>query len=706
MLNQINTSAFAEILIKGLSQGIIVIDQNYRILLWNPWMEKHSGINVSDILEKNIFEVFPDIQARETDRYIRECVENRRSFILSPFIHHYLIPLDIVRDDKQIRMFQDIKIFPLADQKGGSGSVILIRDLTESILYEKEIARLNRVLRGIRNVNQMITRARSEEQLFREACEILVQDIGCKFVWIGLIQNGTFNIQSPAFAGIDPELFSELKVTYDDSEYGRGVIGQAIRTGETRIISDIHRDSIFKPWWEFARKVGYFSTCALPLKVDGRVIGTLNIHENGKDVFQGEEVDLFEEVTSDIAFAVQTIRDRERRWQAEDMLRKHESRLRRVQKMEALGALAGGIAHDFNNLLYPMLGYSEMTIDEAPENERIRENMNQITTAANRASELVQQVLTFSRRSEKEMMPVQPELIVAEALKFLRTSLPATINIRERIIKNCGVVKADPTQMYQVVINLFTNAYQAIGETPGTLEVSLSGAEIGSEIPLPDMDPGKYIRLTVSDTGCGMDEAVMERIFEPYFTTKEIGRGTGLGLAIVHGIIMNHNGFIDVQSRPGKGSAFHIWLPVIEEASEPLKKISSDPVPGGNEHILLVDDEEMNTDMLTQILEKLGYKVTSSLSGKETLNIFRRSPGDFDLVITDQTMPEITGDELSREMLRIRPDIPIILCTGFSQKITEKEARTIGIRKFLFKPIRARVLSETIRDILEVRGNR
>ena len=380
-----------------------------------------------------------------------------------------------------------------------------------------------------------------------------------------------------------------------------------------------------------------------------------------------------------------------------------EAQLRQAQKMEAIGTLAGGIAHDFNNILFPIIGYTEMTTTELAEDSVARSNLLAVLKAANRAKGLVQQILTFSRQSEQERKPLKIQPILKEALKLLRASLPSTIEITQNIDRESGAILADPTQIHQVIINLCTNAYHAMREKGGVLEVILTEVDADStDLTFnPDLSPGPYLRLTISDTGHGMDRIVMERIFDPYFTTKGLGEGTGLGLAVVHGIVRSHGGDITVYSEPGKGTTFHVYLPRIDAGAIAPETVSTEPAPKGKERILLVDDEEQIVLMVRQMLEGLGYTVTARTSSVEALEAFRAKPEKFDLAITDQTMPNMTGAELAQKLMGIRADIPIILCTGFSEVITEDKSKGIGIREYVMKPVLRSEMAKTIRRVLD-----
>jgi PAS domain S-box-containing protein len=390
----------------------------------------------------------------------------------------------------------------------------------------------------------------------------------------------------------------------------------------------------------------------------------------------------------------------ERRCMAEENA-KLEAQLAQAQKMEAIGTLAGGIAHDFNNILGVILGYSEMSLLEIAEENALRNNLQEILKAGHRAKELVKQILTFSRRSEEEHKPLIPSPVIKEAVKMLRASLPTTIELRTDI-QSEAMIMADPTQIHQVMMNLCTNAGHAMRQEGGVLAISLHDIDFVASVSLPEMSPGPYVKLSISDTGHGMPPGVLDQIFNPFFTTKGIGEGTGLGLSVVYGIVKNHRGAISVESEPGKGSTFNIFFPRIEEQFASESPIDSLPlISRGQEQILLVDDEPALVDMIKQMLEFLGYRVESRTCSLEALKAFQARPDKYDLVITDQTMPNMTGAKLAIELIRLRPDIPIILCTGFSELLTPEKAQEIGIQAVLMKPLAIEALATNVREVLD-----
>jgi PAS domain S-box-containing protein len=380
-----------------------------------------------------------------------------------------------------------------------------------------------------------------------------------------------------------------------------------------------------------------------------------------------------------------------------------EGQLLHAQKMESIGTLSGGIAHDFNNLLAIILGNAELAMEDVPEWHPAKDNINEIRTASLRARDVVRQLLSFGRKTDPKKRPVKLVQIVEDALKFLRFSIPTSIEIHQNIPNDTdNTILADSTQINQVMINLFTNAAHAMEDAGGVITIGIQNVYLDQvSAPFyPDLSLGNYVKLTVSDTGTGIDHEIKDRIFDPYFTTKEVGKGSGIGLSVVHGIVKSHNGAIYVDSKFGKGTTFSILFPATEEEAvietEAIEKLST-----GNERILFVDDEKSMAEIGRRRLERLGYQVEAKTNPIEALELFRADPDQFDLVITDMTMPHITGDKLVKEILKIRPDMPTILCTGFSEKIDEEKAKKIGVRQYIEKPFDRGKLSRLVRKVLD-----
>jgi len=425
---------------------------------------------------------------------------------------------------------------------------------------------------------------------------------------------------------------------------------------------------------------------------------------NGKTIWTESNINVMLDDRGRPYGIISVTRDIDQRKLAEEQAEFYREHLQRSQRLEAIGTLAGGIAHDFNNILSVIVGFSELIRDDPATADRQREMIDEVLKAGVRAKDLVQQILTFSRQVEVTLSPLAVHLIVKEALKLLRASIPSTIDIVQHINPRSGSVLADPTQIHQVVMNLCTNAYQAMQEG-GTMKVSLDAVVLTHDAPArpPDLLPGDYVKLSVKDTGCGMDEATARRIFEPFFSTKEKACGTGLGLAITHGIVKKLGGTIVVTSSPGAGSTFEVFLPrfgidIAEDAG------ADQNIPAGKgERILLVDDEPEIVKFAALMLEQLGYRVSGHTDSLEALDALRSDPLAFDLVLTDQTMPNLRGDHLAVAVLQLRPDIPIVLMTGYSAVIDREAARKLGIKGFIDKPFSSLSLAGAVRGALDSR---
>jgi PAS domain S-box-containing protein len=384
-----------------------------------------------------------------------------------------------------------------------------------------------------------------------------------------------------------------------------------------------------------------------------------------------------------------------------DELKRVEAQFRQAQKMEALGTLTGGIAHDFNNILAAIIGFTELVEDHVPKESREAHHLKRVLESSLRGRDLVRQMLTFSRKSEQEKKPLSLSRVVKETVKLLRATTPSTIKIKVAVGSESGPILGDPTQIQQILINLCTNAVHAMREKGGTLDIQVSNHSVSPSDGNPHgINPGLYARLTVRDTGTGMSPDILDKIFDPFFTTKQLGEGTGLGLSVVHGIVKQSNGHITAESELGRGSAFTAYFPQItgELAADAT---TDDMLPTGSERILFIDDEEALVEMAEDILAELGYEVTSRMNSREALALFAADPSRFDLIITDQTMPGMTGINLAREALAIRADMPVIMCTGFSHIVNEDQAKAAGIRAFAMKPLTKREIAKTIRQVLD-----
>ncbi len=379
-----------------------------------------------------------------------------------------------------------------------------------------------------------------------------------------------------------------------------------------------------------------------------------------------------------------------------------EAELRHAHKMEAVGTLAGGIAHEFNNMLGIIIGNTELALEDLAEWHPSRSYLRDIKAAGMRSRDVVRQLLSFSRKAEQRRKAVRISPTVKDAIALLRASMPAFIVIQTDIPENAGIINADPTQIHQVLINLGTNASHAMEENGGMLKISLEEVTLDhfKSLHFQVMKPGRYVQLTVSDTGTGIEPGVLERVFDPYFTTKEVGKGSGMGLSIVHGIVKNHDGAISIDSEPGKGTRVKVFFPLLDRESG-MEPITLDTLPTGKESILFVDDEESLLEIGSKILERLGYLVDTQSDPLKALGLVKEDPSRYDLIITDMTMPQITGDKFTREVLKIQPQMPVIICTGFSEKIDSDNAKLVGASSYIEKPLDTRAFANAVRQVLD-----
>jgi PAS domain S-box-containing protein len=573
--------------------------------------------------------------------------------------------------------------------------VAIYEDITERKQAEKRLEYLNLTLLAIRDVNKLIVHEKDLKNLIEGICETLVKHHAyCAALIILTGEDGEPIAHTVAGA---QEVFQPIVESVTRGglppccEAARRNAGVFCVTADSEVCApcpvspgDDWRDALF-----------------IPLQHEGTTYGYLAGSVDQVARIDQEEQALFAEMAGEVAFALHTLQQERAMEKMHKEVELFETELRQAQKMEAIGALAGGIAHDFNNILTAIMGYAQLAIQNVEEYSPPYENLEGVLKASARAKDLVKQILTFSRETEQELQPVRVKPIVKETMNLLRSSLPATIKIVQNI-QGEGIVRSDPTQIHQIMMNLCINAAHAMGEKGGTLQVNLKDVELDADSAPrpPDMKPGKYLLLELIDTGQGISPSTMDRIFEPFFTTKGRDEGTGMGLAVVHGVVKKMGGFIAVDSEVGKGSSFKIYMPSLTREIEPEREREL-PVQGGTERILFVDDEPALVDMGRQLLERLGYRVTCRTSSVEALKLFQARPHDFDLVITDLTMPKLTGDDFASKILKIRKDFPVILCTGFSSTLAEKKAREIAIRAFVMKPLVIADLARTIRQVLD-----
>lgn len=651
--------------LESISDAVIATDRAGRVLLVNSAAEALVGVTQKDTSGRQVRELYKIIDEKTGKQYVSPV-----DYVLNTGQAYQLSNHTLLIAGDGSRRFIEQSAAPIRDKLGDVlGVVLVIRDVTARKQSENAL--------------------RESEEKYRTIIENMEEG----YYEVGLLGNmALFNDSLTKILGYSSGDLTGMNYQQFVEDSSRRPIqaafDQVYKTNNSTRVTDLR----------ILKKDGSLGSvdCSISLVTD---------HEGNPTGFRG------------------ILRDMTER-------KRLEEQVRQSAKMEAIGTLAGGIAHDFNNILFVIMGYCELALDSALLDSRLRSHLEPILAAAKRAKDLVDQILTFSRKADQQRRVVKTGPIVKETLKFLRASIPSTVEIRARLAADVDTIMADPTQFHQVLMNLCSNAAHAMREGGGVLEVSLDNRrrhmsgdspamndmeqfepfwinadwtrQVGGDSPSMNDDAATCLVLTVSDTGHGMPPDVLERVFDPYFTTKAKGQGTGLGLSVVHGIVESLSGHIDVSSEVGKGTTFHVYLPIVHK--EETLHIEERPcvVSAAGEHILLVDDEESIVKMSTEMLQEMGYRVSGESDSLKALARFSSDPGQFDLVITDMTMPKLTGTELTEKLRTVRPDIPVILCTGFSGLVSEADAEAVGLAAMIMKPVSKSQFSETIRSVLSM----
>ncbi len=701
-------------LFRNMSEGFayhrIILDDrgrpcDYVFLEINEAFEKLTGLKGKNILGKRATEVLPGIERDRIDwvgKYGRVALTRK----------------PVLFDSYSAVLGRWYSVSAFSPHKGYFA--VTFSDITERKRAEEALQRSEGRFKLLSDTAWRLLATDNPQGIVNELCRAVMAHLDCQAFFNFLVEEEGRRLRLNTYAGIPEEEARKI----ERLDFGVAVCGCVARDGFPILAQDIFH--IPDRRTDFVKSNGIQAYACHPLKIEGRLIGTLSFGTKTRSTFSPDDLALMRTVTDQVAIAMermalirelQSSRDEldlrvqqrtaelaraNAELQAEIVRReKAEEQLRQSQKMQAIGTLTGGVAHDFNNILGAIVINSEMVLWDLPEASRLRHNMDMILQSGLRGKDLVRQMLLFSRKSEKKQEVLSLTPLIKETFKLLRSSIPTTIQMKLQLETETDSVYADPTQIQQVILNVCTNAAYAMRGKTGSIDMSLQTITFGlTDVPEPDMQPGAYLVLSVKDTGSGMDQETMKRIFEPFFTTKPAGEGTGLGLSVVYGIVKSHKGNITVYSEPGRGSIFKIYLPKAE-AFAPAQAETAKPIPRGKERILLVDDEEFIVHSVRDMLDNLGYKVTPLMDSREALTVFSLDPSQFDLVITDQTMPFMTGEDLGKEMICLRSDIPIILCTGYSDLISSERAVALGFRAFVMKPFTVREAAEVVRKVLD-----
>jgi len=640
-------------IIDFLPDATFAVDREGRIIIWNKAIEKMTGLSATDMVGKGEYAYSVPFHGETRPQLIDLIFEDNEDVIL-------LYP-HILREKETLTT----EVFCKALFNGKQGAWVFAK---ASPLHDQS----GKIIGAIESIRDITEKKFTEEKLRKNVA------------WFKALFNATSDsviLVRPDGTILDLNENAALRRTLCASEMrGQNIFdflpGESVEMRRKAIDQILYERRLVQ--YDEAREEKFFRIRLFPiLDNQGEVIQVASF---SRDITESKKT--------------------------EGEKKKLQAQLIQSQKMEAIGTLAGGIAHDFNNILGAILGYAEMAREMTSHDPIVSKFLDRINEAGNRASDLVKQILAFSRQVESKRFSLIPSQIIQEAIKLLRPSLPSTILIKQNIDVSAWPIIADPTQVHQILINLCTNAFHSMEKTGGTLEITVKNKELSAlDVQrIPDMHIGKFVELSVSDTGCGISSEIRDRIFDPFFTTKGVGKGTGMGLSIVHGIITSYEGFVTCESEVGKGTVFRVYFPAFE-CVEPEHVEQIEIAPSGIERILLIDDEEILVELGTLMLEQLGYKVTGRTNSLDALMTFQNQPELFDAVITDQTMPGLTGSDLALKILQIRPDIPIILSTGYSNLISEEKAELLGIKGFAMKPLVKKEIASLLRKLLDEAKN-
>ncbi|MBI3771408.1 MAG: PAS domain S-box protein [Gammaproteobacteria bacterium] len=677
-----------EAVFKSIQDVVIYVNRSNRIMMVNPAAQELFGYSQKELIGSEVGVLY----AKD-----RQYAENGVDENL--WRNNGLIPSVACSRKDGSTFIGETTSGQVMDAAGNKlGKIIVVRDITARLAAEMEVRRSNRALKAIKAANEAIAYAQNEEQLYADICRVCVGEAGYRMAWIGLAQHDSEKrIVPAASAGFDDNYLETAKITWDENDTGRGPAGRALRTGQPAIVRFVDSDPSFMPWRAAAEKRGYRSVVAIPLFISGRPYGVLVIYATAADAFDEEEVRLLGDLASDVIYGVGALRAHHEREQL-------QRQLRQAQKMEAVGQLTGGIAHDFNNILASVLGYADLALFEksVQQDERVKMYMEEVINSGKRARDLVAKLLAFSRGGNEPVRPMPVGVLLKETLQMLRSTLPATIKTDLLIDPELPSVMTDSVQFQQVILNLCINARDAMSEG-GVIGVTAKVA-VTTAICTSCHTPfyGDFVEISVGDTGSGIDADLLSRIFDPFFTTKEVGKGSGMGLSVVHGIVHSMGGHLLVESEPGKGAVFKIYL----RRAEGKPNAQTDDLVRNPEYvelqgrILVVDDDIAVARMMEHTLKQRGLEVEVVTEPKRAIELFELKTDAFNLVITDYQMPGMTGVELASQLLKMQPSLPVVLYTAYSDVTIENRSRDAGVAKVLHKPVDIHELLRTLDELL------
>ena len=665
------------------SVGMVIVEAgSQRFLKANKSFLNILGYSEEELLAKRVGDItHPDDWPSE-QKLIEEKIRNPAQ--------KYLVEKRYLRKDGIIR-WVEVTADYLCPNLNNIFVIANVLDITERKLIEDKIRRNEATLRRLVDILQHSFETTQEllDYALDQAIQLTESKIGYIYHYHEDSKEFVLNSWSkevlPACTVTNPQTCYELAKT--------GIWGEAVRQRQPILDNDFQTAHPLKKGYpEGHVQLSKFMT--IPIFKGENIVSVVGLANKETDY---DQTDILQ-----ISLLMDSVWKVIENIQANDEHKKLNIQLQHAQKMEAIGTLAGGIAHDFNNILGAIIGYAEMAEEDSPAGSMVKNDIEQVLKASHRAKDLVKQILAFSHHTNTELVLVQPSVIINEAIKMLRSSLPTTIAIQQDIDPESGHIFGDPTQIHQIIVNLCTNSFHAMEETGGILSISLKKKFLHlSDFPSNfHAQPRDFVQLSIADTGSGISPDIQKKVFDPYFTTKEVGKGTGMGLAIIHGIVKSYGGFVTFDSKPGEGTVFHVHLPAIADAAQHETK-PLNLIPVGKERILFIDDEEILAEMGKHLLERLGYRVTVRQNSIEALTTFQSQPDQFDLVITDHTMPGMTGFDLARRILQIRPGMPIILCTGYSSQVSEERAKSYGIKGFAMKPLARKDIATLIRKVLD-----